>query len=422
MIKTTQSLTSMMNLNHKVRERPVANGLRVVGLISLLCIQSIFFAGEAGAQSMGGDRFEKTLEEARVPAFKLAEPGIAQQLTSVGERFSEKIATIEDPAALRQLALVAGLNLWEQARQRFQAGAVPDDRPLYWQRLVVAPMIRARAKQLGFKPLVIAGVISAFEQASRGQMDVLWTAPNARRVLITGFDPFSLDKNISQSNPSGAVALALDGQVFEVDGVMVEINAAVFPVRYPDFDAGVVERWLTPHLSSGGLDLFVSVSMGRDQFDLERFPGRRRSSSALGNLQEHTGGTAASPKPGLLDGKPLQGPEFVEFSLPAAVMQQAQGEFEIRDNHRVSTLEGGAFEAVNLAALQGQTAVQGSGGGYLSNEISYRSIRLANELGVALPMGHIHTPRISGEDLDKRLGILAQIKEMILLAALEGPG
>ena len=122
---------------------------------------------------MGGDRFEKTLEEARVPAFKLAEPGIAQQLTSVGERFSEKIATIEDPAALRQLALVAGLNLWEQARQRFQAGAVPDDRPLYWQRLVVAPMIRARAKQLGFKPLVIAGVISAFEQASRGQMDVL---------------------------------------------------------------------------------------------------------------------------------------------------------------------------------------------------------------------------------------------------------
>jgi hypothetical protein len=37
-------------------------------------------------------------------------------------------------------------------------------------------------------------------------------------------------------------------------------------------------------------------------------------------------------------------------------------------------------------------------------------------------MGHIHTPKISGEDLDKRLGILAQIKEMILLAALEGPG
>jgi len=197
---------------------------------------------------------------------------------------------------------------------------------------------------------------------------------------------------------------------------MVEINAAVFPVRYPDFDAGVLEQWLTPHLTSGGLDLFVSVSMGRDQFDLERFPGRRRSSSALGNLQEHTGGTAASPKPGLLDGKPLQGPEFVEFSLPAAVMQQAQGEFEIRDNHRVSTLEGGAFEAVSLAALHGQTAVQGSGGGYLSNEISYRSIRLANELGVALPMGHIHTPKIAGQAPETVSLIIKQVERMLLLA------
>jgi pyrrolidone-carboxylate peptidase len=268
--------------------------------------------------------------------------------------------------------------------------------------------------------LVIAQVMAAFEQASRGQMDVLWTAPKARRVLITGFDPFSLDKQISQSNPSGAVVLALDGQVFAVDGVMVEINAAVFPVRYPDFDAGVLEQWLTPHLTSGGLDLFVSVSMGRDQFDLERFPGRRRSSSALGNLQEHTGGSAASPKPGLLDGKPLQGPEFVEFSLPAAVMQQAQGEFEIRDNHRVSTLEGGAFEAVSLAALHGQTAVQGSGGGYLSNEISYRSIRLANELGVALPMGHIHTPKIAGQAPETVSLIIKQVERMLLLAAKSG--
>lgn len=410
----------MMNLNHKGWERPVVNGLRVVGVVSLLCVQSIFFGSEAGAQSMRDDSFEKTVEEARVPAFKLAEPGIAQQLTSVGERFSLKIKTVKDPAALRQLALATGLNLWAQARQGFQAGSVLDDRPLYWQRLVVAPMIRARAKQLGCKPLVIAQVMAAFEQASRGQMDVLWTAPKARRVLITGFDPFSLDKQISQSNPSGAVVLALDGQVFAVDGVMVEINAAVFPVRYPDFDAGVLEQWLTPHLTSGGLDLFVSVSMGRDQFDLERFPGRRRSSSALGNLQEHTGGSAASPKPGLLDGKPLQGPEFVEFSLPAAVMQQAQGEFEIRDNHRVSTLEGGAFEAVSLAALHGQTAVQGSGGGYLSNEISYRSIRLANELGVALPMGHIHTPKIAGQAPETVSLIIKQVERMLLLAAKSG--
>ena len=369
---------------------------------------------------MSNETLEKTVEEARVPSLRSADGGIAQLLDQTTERLSPKIKAIVNGKALLELALEEGLGLWRQARQRFQADAMVDDRPLYWQRLVIAPMIRAQAKHLGLASAKVAQLMASFEQASRGQTDVVWAKPNARRVLITGFDPFSLDNHIGQSNPSGAVALALDGRVFEVDGVMVEINAAVFPVRYPDFDAGILEQWLSPHLVNGSLDLFVSVSMGRDQFDLERFPGRRRSSTALGNLQEHTGGTAASPKPGLLNGKPLQGPEFVEFSLPAARMQQAQGEFEIRDNHQVTTLEGGTFEAASLAALDGQTAVQGSGGGYLSNEISYRSIRLANELGITLPMGHIHTPRFEGkDDPDKLLGILAQVQEMILLAALK---
>ena len=97
-------------------------------------------------------------------------------------------------------------------------------------------------------------------------------------------------------------------------------------------------------------------------------------------------------------------------------MQQAQGEFEIRDNHQVTTLEGGTFEAASLAALDGQTAVQGSGGGYLSNEISYRSIRLANELGVTLPMGHIHTPRIQDQAPQDGVRIIKQVRQMLLLA------
>ena len=405
----------IINLDPKIRGDIIATGLCVV-VLGLFCFQSMFFMSDARAQSMSGDGLQRTVEEARVPDLRLAELGIAQRLDETADRLSPKIKAVVSLAAIRQLALEEGLNLWQQARQRIQADAVTDDRPLYWQRLVIAPMIRAQATHLGLEPMMIAQVMAAFEQASRGQTDVVWTRSNARRVLITGFDPFSLDNHIGQSNPSGAVALALDGRVFEVDGVMVEINAAVFPVRYPDFDAGVLEHWLSPLLIKGALDLFVSVSMGRDQFDLERFPGRRRSSSALGNLQEHTGGTAASPKPGLLDGLPLHGPEFVEFSLPAARMQQAQGEFEIRDNHQVTTLEGGTFEAASLAALDGQTAVQGSGGGYLSNEISYRSIRLANELGVLLPMGHIHTPRIQGQAPQAVDSIISQVRQMLLLA------
>ena len=382
-----------------------------VGFILGLSLIDSSFAISANATNV-----ETTTEEARVLVVKSAELGFAEQLDQLSETLAPKLKAIETEIGLRQFAVSEGLRLWETGREASKKDAVIDDRPLYWQRLVVAPMIRGYAKHLRLESGKIERLLASFEQASRGQGDIVWTVPGARRILITGFDPFSLDQHIGQSNPSGAVALSLDGQVFEVDGGTVEINAAIFPVRYPDFDAGILEQWLAPHLTSGSIDLFVSVSMGRDQFDLERFPGRRRSSSALGNLREHTGGTAASPMPGLLDGERLQGPEFVEFSLPVAVMQRAEGDYKIRDNHIVTTLERGTFEAASLASLRYQTAVQGSGGGYLSNEISYRSIRLANELGVTLPMGHIHTPRIQGSSPKEVASIVAQVREMLLLA------
>jgi pyrrolidone-carboxylate peptidase len=40
----------------------------------------------------------------------------------------------------------------------------------------------------------------------------------------------------------------------------------------------------------------------------------------------------------------------------------------------------------------GWVAVEGGGGGYLSNESAYRATRLVNEAGVAQPAGHLHTP------------------------------
>ena len=35
-------------------------------------------------------------------------------------------------------------------------------------------------------------------------------------------------------------------------------------------------------------------------------------------------------------------------------------------------------------------------GGYLSNDVSYRTVRLVRALGSNVRVGHIHTPRISG--------------------------
>ncbi len=359
-----------------------------------------------------------TIEEERLTDALNAIPELEAQISDLKVVWSAELAASHSLTDLCNTVERLGLVLWRNHSGAVQARDPFDDRALYWQRLAMAPLARDRADVLGLTASERATLIARFEQASRGQTDVHWDPSSDLKVLMTGFDPFSLDRRIDQSNPSGLIALALDGQRFEVAGHRVEINSALFPVRYGDFDADVLEDWLEPIFQSTSLGLFLSVSMGRDQFDLERFPGRRRSSTALGNLREHTGGSQASPQPPLYRGMPIDGAEFVEFSLPAAAMQLAEGAFQIRDNRRVATLERGSFIARSLGELQDQTAVLGSGGGYLSNEISYRSIRLAESLNLDFPMGHIHTPSIQGHDSLVLSTILDQARRMVQQALI----
>ena len=71
------------------------------------------------------------------------------------------------------------------------------------------------------------------------------------------------------------------------------------------------------------------------------------------------------------------------------------------------------MEPNSLIELVGEIAVSGSGGGYLSNEISYRSIVLRNEKNPVLPVGHIHTPRIKAYQPKTSENIVKQIKQML---------
>ena len=158
--------------------------------------------------------------------------------------------------------------------------------------------------------------------------------------------------------------------------------------------------------------------MGRENFDLERFPGLRRSAKAPVNANIYTGADQKTPLVPQLNGKPLTSPEFVEFSLPVAAMQKAVGHYKINDNKNITTLTGNRT-ANNLAELATETSVQGSGGGYLSNEISYRSIVLRNKLNVNLPVGHIHTPRIKAFEPETSKKVVEQIKQMLSFALTE---
>jgi pyrrolidone-carboxylate peptidase len=265
--------------------------------------------------------------------------------------------------------------------------------------------------------------LEVFENASRGHSDLAYTKTTNKRILLTGFDPFFLDKNIKQSNPSVLTALLLDGVVIEytnVEGIKIiaEINTAMIPVRYEDFDQGEIEKLLAPFYALNSVDMIATISMGRTDFDLEHFPGLRRSAAAPDNLNIYTGANKVNPIVPNLLANPLAGKkdEFVLFSLPYQTMMKAKGPYKINDNRSVTVLESGKDKdliANNLTELSGKVSVQGGGGGYLSNEISYRSILLRNKLSSTIPTGHIHTPRISDFDEKTNQAIVNQIQAML---------
>ena len=299
----------------------------------------------------------------------------------------EKSRLTEAEAVLgKVVAADNGTALWLEERRRVQAGEL-DDRPLYWRRLTLPDDPAGLASSRNYQP------------AFRHEVDF--------RVLVTGFDPFNLDEHIDQSNPSGVIALSLDQVALESQGKMAEIRTFIVPVRFADFDRGLIEWLIEPLLDT--LDLLLTLSMGRVRIDLERFPGLRRSSGKLDNDSLLGGGSERVPviPPG------LTGPEFVEFSLPVEIMREAPGDFEIADNRTVTTLERGEITVDNLEALADQRSVQGSGGAYLSNEISYRTIR---KVAGRCPVGHIHTPSITGFEPAKIRKIVDQVTKMIVVA------
>ena len=266
----------------------------------------------------------------------------------------------------------------------------------------------------------LKALLTLFEQGSRGRTDLDYTKTSDKKILLTGFDPFLLDRNINQSNPSGIAALKFDGKVISYKGITAEINTVMIPVRYKDFDEGIIESLLAPYYALNSVDMVVTVSMGRTNFDLERFPGKRRSANAPDNSNVFSGGTKENPVIPILHNQPLPGAEFVQFSLPVKSMKQAKQPYIVNDNHKVTSinkrLKPETIEPKTLSQLNGHVAVSGSGGGYLSNEISYRSIRLRDQLNSTIPTGHIHTPRIQQFEPDIEADIVKQIQTMLELS------
>lgn len=358
-----------------------------------------------------------TLEELRLENAAIKMPNVVNVFTSNIDQFRNAWKKADSYQDAKKITSNHAQKLWLDAKNKITTSSTFDDRPLYWSRLLASKTMRSISPSFSPSKQQLKNLLALFEQGSRGRMDLEYSQTTDKKILLTGFDPFLLDQNINQSNPSGIAVLKFDGQVITYKGITAEINTVMIPVRYKDFDEGIIESLLAPYYALNNVDMVVTVSMGRKNFDLEHFPGKRRSVTAPDNLNVLSGGTKEKPIIPMLHNKPLPGKEFVLISLPIEQMQRAKGSYKVNDNHKIKSigksLKPEVSEPYSLSQLNGHIAISGSGGGYLSNEISYRSIRLREQLNSTIPTGHIHTPRIQQFEPDIEAKIVEQIRSML---------
>ncbi|GHG91131.1 pyroglutamyl peptidase [Streptomyces lanatus] len=410
------------------------NSLRVrIGVLGLALLAGLS-APTAGASAAPGTAVAPTVEEQRLDKAVPQEILRRSGFDAAAQEFTRDLRAAHSYAQARRVVVREGSALWRRAVDRAQGrGPVggdlsrDDDRPLYWARLSMTREVRGWESGFGLSDAQRSDLLGELERASRGQADIRYRH-GGRRVLVTGFDPFTLDRDIRISNPSGATALALDGTVIETADGPARVETAVFPVRWQDFADGTVERTLRPYLKQ--VDLFTTVSQGRvGRFDVERTNGAWRGGFPDNDNVSRTETVPVSD--------PASQPQWTTTTLPyAAIVAANTGRFPVYDNTSVTEIPAGGTQAVVRpdGPTPGSTARAGGGGDYLSNEIAYRATLLRDRLGLhdTLPGGHVHTPVLQfgagntdpatgavtdPEFVRNRLDIIAQVRTILKVAA-----
>jgi pyrrolidone-carboxylate peptidase len=400
-----------------------------------ICALGLALAATLTAPTSATAAESPTVEEQRLDRAVPQEILRRSGFDAMTAKFTRELRAARSHAQARAVVVREGSALWRRAVERAQgrgpaAGDLSrdDDRPLYWARLGMTREVRSWEPEFGLSDRQRDQLLGQLERTSRGQSAIRYPhGQGLKRILLTGFDPFTLDRDIRISNPSGATALALDGTVIETAQGPARIETAVFPVRWRDFTDATVERTLRPHLR--GVDLLTTVSQGRvGRFDIERTNGAWRGGFPDNDTIGRTETVPVSD--------PASQPQWTTTTLPyERIVAAATGPFPVYDNTAVTEIPAGGTEPVVRpdGPTAGSTARAGGGGNYLSNEIAYRATLLRDRLGLhdALPAGHVHTPVLQfaagntsevtdPEFVRNRLDIIAQVRA-ILTAAMSGP-
>ncbi|AXG78668.1 pyroglutamyl peptidase [Streptomyces paludis] len=422
----------------KLHPHPHPARRRAWGLTLLIAAALLFTGGPlpAVAAPQAGPT-DLTVEELRltqaVPQDILRRSGYGD----AGPALDTALRQTQSVAAAEAVVAQHGLQLWKRAVNQAR-GLTPvvgdlskeDDRPLYWARLAMSKVLRQWQPVFGLSDASRTALLDKLEISSRGQDSVSWEPlpPDQpwklNKIVLTGFDPFGLSGDIRASNPSGAAALALDGElVLSDNGRFFRIETIMLPVRWKDFTEGTVERALSEPIARA--DMFFTVSQGRPgRFDLENYNGAWRG-GALDN--ENASSTGLIPV-----SDPATQPQWTAstHSHPFIVSVNS-GRFPVYNNTQVTEIPvlspPGTAPVVrpNGPSSVWSTARAGSGGDFLSNEVAYRATLLRDRMGRSgMPGGHVHTPVLefgSGAVTDAQLvrnrqDILAQLHRIIRVA------
>jgi Domain of unknown function (DUF4157) len=299
---------------------------------------------------------------------------------------------------------------------------------------------------------------TAFTGTAIGATDVKFgtgAAAPAMRMLLSAFGPFHPSGTLAPPptgtwNPSAAAVLALDGTKVDVGTeagkpVKAGLEGIVLPVDFETFDRGTVERVVRPLVAdTTPVDAVITVSQGIEKkpgtdplgpIRIERYavgvrddprrgkgltpvpaappdpigPAIIESTVPVGDVATR----AAAPIKGRPDiampqigqeitfrfadksvandalkalGLPPQNKRDVEITDPAAIKQIAST--TARDPNGVDL----TFKAAGKQFKT--TLLEGPGGNFLSNEVSYRVLRMLQQSGstTAIPSFHVHTP------------------------------
>jgi pyrrolidone-carboxylate peptidase len=327
-----------------------------------------------------------------------------------------------------------------------------DDRPLYWSRLRAIGSLRAYARR---QPAPVTGpaqaqLVKQFELASRGldangSISFDLAPPNARKAMVTGFDPFALSSSPREANSSGVIALAFHKKPLGTVQSPVHVRSAIFPVRYADFDAGMIEAAVERNMDSTVMLMTCSLNGSRNFYDLERWAGKNRLDAADNNRVQAPGTVISTGTPPVASDVKLMpnfaatAKQFLESTLPYDLIitsdpvtrtlpgpAGAQTSFVMDQSYKIlettaTTQTNGEFHPEPTAASadgytkavppdvpnQAKTADFGSGGNFLSNEIFYRTAQVRERAVRGLASGHFHLPPFVAVNLPDPAAALA---------------